>query len=107
MWFRSHKRGRLNMHELDEFSATIKQEAVDRGLIVFDDLPDISKLSGAIWKGNWPDYLDLAVHTRATLLYLKEWRYDYEGMIEEVVEEKTGPRSTLETEINAEAEAET
>lgn len=95
------------MHELDELSATIKQMAIDRGLIVFDDLPDISKLSGAVWKGDWPDYLDLAVHTHAPLLYLKEWRYDYDGMIEEVVEDETGPRSTLETEITAEAEAET
>lgn len=95
------------MDGLDALYATVTQAAIDRGLVVFDDVPDISKLSGAVWKGDWPGYLDLAVQARVSLLYLKEWRYDHEGMIKEVLQEETRENSLLESETTSEAEAET
>lgn len=79
--------------ELDDLYPIIKQAAVDRGLVVFDGLPNVLEFPGIVaWKGDWRDFLDCAIRAHVTLLYLKEWRYDPEGVVEEVILEELGHR---------------
>lgn len=93
------------LKELDGLRAKIIQAATERGLLVFDGQPDISKLADITWEGDWLTYLDRASQAHATLLYLEEWRYASEEMIEEIVREEAGDFDFSDDETNSNEES--
>lgn len=63
-------------HTFDELHVTIKRLAADRGLIIVNDVPILSRFPNIVWQGSWEEYLDCAVQVQATVLYLRKWIYD-------------------------------
>lgn len=61
---------------LGDLRATISQAASERGLLVFDGEPDVSKLASVAWRGDWLSFLNLAQQANVRLLYIWERRYD-------------------------------
>lgn len=77
--------------KLDRKCLQIRQAAVERELVVIDNMPQVFDLPGVEWEDDWSVFLDCAKQAQVRLLYLKEWRYTPEEMIEDAVREEMGP----------------
>jgi hypothetical protein len=64
--------------------------ATTSGLVVFEGSPDLEDVPAVTWRGDWETFVALARQAKATLLYVHQWEYDPDAMIDEVVGERSG-----------------
>ncbi len=90
--------------ELDKLYSQIRQAATERELIVVGNMPRVFELPGMEWEDNWISFLDCANQAQVNLLYLKEWRYAPEEIIEEVIRDEIGPLYGFDNNKSADAD---
>lgn len=73
---------------LAELSKAIREDAANRGLIVYEDMPELTpEYPVAAWQGEWTAFLDLAQRADASILYLAETPFDWEAELRDRADE--------------------
>lgn len=79
-------------NDFEQFCERVRSAANDADLLVFDGVPDLTNLPVVRWQGEWHTFIDFAQKANATLLYLHEWRYDPDALIDGIVhDQRTTP----------------
>jgi hypothetical protein len=79
------------VQDLFGLSGEMERAAGDHGLIVVRGVPDVSQLPSMGYAGDWRDFLALAAHTHARLLYLERVIYDPDVLALDTIPRERGP----------------
>jgi hypothetical protein len=69
----------------------ISSTATDAGLVVFAGIPDLENVPTVTWRRDWQTFIALAQNAHATILYVQEWKYDPDSVIDGIVGDQTIP----------------